>query len=90
MRKAPTRAEKFKKQRDNNKKRLQKLLTIADRLMTVIWSNAATQLVWLNRLMGSQPFHSPQQLCNRRHELADTFHLYYFTMIWMLMSQVDI
>ena len=30
----------------------------------------ATQLVWLIRLTGSQPSHSPQQLCNRGHEHA--------------------
>ena len=25
----------------------------------------ATQLMWLNRLMGSQPSHLPQKLCNQ-------------------------
>ena len=29
-----------------------------------------TQLVWLNRLTGSQSSHSPQQLCNPMHEHA--------------------
>ena len=30
----------------------------------------ATQLVWLDRLTGSQPSHSPQQLSNRGNEHA--------------------
>ena len=30
----------------------------------------ATQLVWLNWLTGSQPSHSPHQLCNRENEHA--------------------
>ena len=38
--------------------------TIADRLRPVSWGNDS-------QLTGSQPSHSPQQLCNRGHEHAD-------------------
>ena len=45
--------------------------TIVDRLRTVSLGNdIVTQLVWLKRLMGSQPSNSPQQLCNRGQEHA--------------------
>ena len=58
MTKAPTPTEKSKKQCVNTKTRTTKnfdYTTIADRLRTVSWIKTATQLVWLNRLTGSQP-----------------------------------
>ena len=49
--------------------------SITQRLRTDLGRSAgvtiATQLVWLNQFTGSQPSHSPQQLCNRGHEQAD-------------------
>ena len=39
--------------------------TMADRLRTVTWSNII-QLVWLNRLTGTQPSHLPQKPCNQK------------------------
>ena len=64
MTKAPTPTEKSKKQRDNTKTPpktsiIQRLRTDLGRSVGV---TIATQLVWLNRLTGFQPSHSPQQL----------------------------
>ena len=60
--------EKSKKQRDNTntppKLRLHNDLSFLGRSVGV---TTASQLVWLNRLTGSQPAHSLQQLCNRGH-----------------------
>ena len=72
MTNAPTPTEKSKKQRDNTKTPPKTLIT--QRLRTDLGRSVgvtiATQLVWLNRLMGPQPSHSPQQLRNRGHEHA--------------------
>ena len=44
---------------------------ISQRLLTdlgrSVGMTTATQMVWLNRLTGSKPSHSPQQSCNRGH-----------------------
>ena len=73
MTKTPTPTEKSKKQRENTKTPPQ--TSIIQRLRIDLGRSVgvktATQLVWLNRLTGSQPSHSPQQLCTRRHEYAD-------------------
>ena len=70
MTKAPTPTEKPKKQRDNTQ--TPQKTSITQRLQTDLRRSAgvriATQQVWLNRLMGYQPSHLPQPLCNRRHE----------------------
>ena len=68
MTKAPTPTEKSKKQRDNTK--TPPKTSITPRLRTDVgWSvgeTTATQLVWLNRFMGSQPSHLTQKLCNQK------------------------
>ena len=62
MTKAPTPTkQKFKKQRDNTKTPpktsiTQRLRTDSGRSVRV---TIAAQLVWLNKLMGSKPSHSP-------------------------------
>ena len=65
MTNAPTLTEKSKKQRDNIKNATKNFdyTMIADRLMTVSWNTAVTQLVWLNRFTSAQPSHLPQQSC---------------------------
>ena len=72
MTKTPSTTEKSKKQRDNTK--TPPKTSITQRLRTDLGRSVgvtiATQLVWLNRFMGSQPSHSPQQLCNRGYEDA--------------------
>ena len=72
MTKAHTPTEKSKKQRDNTK--TPPKTSIIQRLRTdsvrSIGEAIAIQLVWSNQLTGSQPSHSPQQLCNRGHEHA--------------------
>ena len=59
MTKAPTPTEKSKKQRDNTK--TPPKTSITQRLRTdlgrSVGETTATQLVWLNRLTGSQPSH---------------------------------
>ena len=59
MTKAPTSTEKSKKQHDNTK--TPPKTSITQRLRTnlgrLAWVMIATQLVWLNRLTGSQPSH---------------------------------
>ena len=63
MTKASTPREKPKKQRDNTK--TPPKTSITQRLRTDLGRSGrvsiATQLVWLNRFMGSQPFHIPQK-----------------------------
>ena len=66
--KSPYADKKSKTQRHNTK--TPPKTSIADRLRTSVGVMIATQLVWLNRLTGSQPSHSPQQLCDRGHEHA--------------------
>ena len=72
MTKAPTPTEKSKEQRDNTK--TPPNTSITQRLRTDLGRSVgvaiATKLVWLNRLTGYQPSHSPQQLCNRWHTSA--------------------
>ena len=72
MKKAPTPTEKSKKQRDNTKTPPKTSITqrLPTDLRRAVGVSIATQLVWLNQLTGSQPSHSPQQLCNRGNELA--------------------
>ena len=57
--KTPTPTEQSKKQRDNIKNATKNFdyTTIADRLRTVSWITAVTQLVWLNRFTSAQPSH---------------------------------
>ena len=57
--KAPIPTEKSKKQRDNRTNATKNLhyTTIADRLRTVSWVIAVTQLVWLNRFTCAKPSH---------------------------------
>ena len=59
MTKAPTPTERSKKQRDNTNKPPK--ISIAQRLRTdlgrLVEVAIATQLVWLNRITGSQPSH---------------------------------
>ena len=72
MTKAPTPTEKSKKQRETTK--TPPKTSITQRLRTDLGRSVgvtiATQLVWLNQLTGTQPSHSPQQLCNRGNEHA--------------------
>ena len=72
MTKAPTPTEKSKKERGYTKTPSKPSITqrLRTDLRRSVWVTIATQLVWLNRLTGSQPSHSPQQLCNRGHEHA--------------------
>ena len=72
MTKAPTPTEKSKKQRDNTKTPPKTSITQRLRadLGRSVWATIATQLVRLNQLTGSQPYHSPQQLCNRGNDHA--------------------
>ena len=71
MRKAPTN-RKSKKQRDNTK--TQPKTSIKQRLRADLGRSVgvtiATHLMWLNQLTGSQPSHSPQQLCHWGNEHA--------------------
>ena len=65
---APIQIENFKKQSDNTK--LPPKASITQRLRTDLeWSilvTTAYQLVWLNRLTGSQRFHLPRKLCYQK------------------------
>ena len=68
MTKTHTPTEKSKKQRDNTKTPPKILIT--QRLRTDLGQSVgvttATQLVWLDRFTGSQPYHSLQKLCNQK------------------------
>ena len=70
--KSPYTDRKIQKQRENIKMPSKTSITQSLRtdLGRPVGVTIATQMVWLNQLPGSQPFHSPQQLCNRRHEHA--------------------
>ena len=85
MTKALTPTDKSKKQRDNTK--TPSKTSITQRLRTDLGRSVgvtiATQLVRLNRLTGSQPSHSPQQLCNRGHEHAG--NILQLAEIWICM-----
>ena len=79
MTKTPTPTDKSKRQRYNTKKKPTKT-SITQRLRIDLGRSVgvtiATKLVWLNRITGFQPSHSPQQLYNRAHEHAGiTFQL---------------
>ena len=70
--KSPTPTEKFQKATWKHKNATKNSIT--QRLRTDLGRSVgvtiATQLVWLNQLKGSQPSHSPQQLCDRGHKHA--------------------
>ena len=70
--KSPYTHRKPKKKSDNTQ--TSPKTSITQRLRTDLGRSAgattATQLVLLNQLTGSQPSHSPQQLCNRGNEHA--------------------
>ena len=72
MTKAATPTEKFKTQRCNTKTPPKTSITqqLRTDLGRSVGVTIATQLVWLNQFTGSQPSHSPQQLCNQGHEHA--------------------
>ena len=72
MTKAPTPTEKSKKQRDNTTIPPKNWITqqLRTDLGRSVWVTIVIQLVWLNQLKGSQPSHSPQQLCYRGQEHA--------------------
>ena len=68
MTKAASPTEKSKKQPDNTKTPPKTSITqlLRTDLGRSVGVTIATQLVWLNRLTGSQPSNSPQQLCNNQ------------------------
>ena len=70
MTKAPTPKEKYEKQRDNTPPKTSITQRLRTDLGRPVGVTTATQLVYLNRLTGSLPSHSPQQLCIREHEHA--------------------
>ena len=71
MTKALSPTEKSKKQRNHTK--TPPKISITQRLRTdlgrSVWVTIGTQLV-LDQLKGSQPSHSPHQLCNRGYQHA--------------------
>ena len=84
--KTPALTEKSNKQRDNTK--TPPKTSITQRLPTDLGQSVgeaiATRLVWLNQLTGSQPSHSSQQLCYRRHEHAMPCIILQLAEIWGL------
>ena len=68
MTKAPIPTEKLKKKSKWQHKNATKnfyYITIADRLRTMSFREV-TQLMWLTRMMGSQPSHKTRKLCNQK------------------------
>ena len=70
--KSPSTDKKSKEHRDKTKTPPKTLITqrLRTDLERSVGVTIALQLVRSNRLTGSQPSHSPQQLCNRWHEHA--------------------